>query len=605
MKKRIHAALAVLLLAALLLQACAKTDLMGGITLPQITPTGEGASDVSAEPAAQVTLPEREIVQVFDIGGLLRAIGDNREIVIAAGTYVLPDDGGLISATGAFQQDDIGEPLYGNEKVTISNLNGNAGITIRGVSNMKIRAEDSSRSATPVTLMSVAAYCNGLVFLECNDIDIANIAFTRERYVGGGTYDAMLLFSDCTDVSVTDCTFGCEYVRTAVEAINVDRMTVERIYVTESLLNQMIITDCADISVKNSTFEWSNGSFEFDNATDVEFSNVHFLNGGGDVMFTCWDEVSDVTLRGCVFDGSYFPLLTNSERVKFFDYSFGESIAYFTESGDFAIDKNGVYTGTKTQYITMEYALELMERIITGKDIVLEICGYATYDDEQVYEIHAYNDMPEHTATLGWYYVGLSTARVWETTYGDPIEIATGEAALGDETLFEAFWESRYWIDVTTFPYDETTITNLVLFDLDGNGSLELLIEAELDYGEIYSGYFALRGNKPVELLSAFTGSAHGGTQVLVRIDSRTDRQVVGYYTTMSGVAGDCEYYSFYELADGKLKRLVSFDYDAYYSGYDDSYHESYTVDGRESNRAEFDKLVERFGGAGHLVDGW
>jgi len=140
------------------------------------------------------------------------------------------------------------------------------------------------------------------------------------------------------------------------------------------------------------------------------------------------------------------------------------------------------------------------------------------------------------------------------------------------ELLYAEYMDSSQWqsdyvpLDEYELDISDFTITDFKIFDLDGNGILELLIHAEIsdDIGpngpERRDFFCTIKDNQVIQLLSTYSSSGTiGGDEISFCYDTETQIHIVCKKGHAGGFGGIASWHNVYALSDGILTEILSY----------------------------------------------
>lgn len=230
MKHRITALLlAVIML--LSLTACGAAPAVPAAPEVPEAPEAAPAEEVQAEPAAEESA--ENVISVSTVDELLAAIGSDRTISLAAGTYDLSTaaDYGAKFTAGT-DADYYWEQVFDGNRLVISNA-----------SNLTLRAEGE------VILAAIPRYADVVYLLNCENVSLEGLTLGHTEEPGSCT-GGVLYVDNCLNTAVTDCAlYGCGI--TAINAVNSVGLTVSGGRMYDCSMNAMNANSCRNIRVEN------------------------------------------------------------------------------------------------------------------------------------------------------------------------------------------------------------------------------------------------------------------------------------------------------------------------------------------------------------------
>jgi hypothetical protein len=271
----------------------------GGTTGSGDSSSSGGGSNPSSSSIVDNGLPKFEVSTIDEF---LEAIGSDRNIIMAAGTYNFSE----------FY--DYGE--LENENVS---WNGEE-LTIRGVENLTIRGVLGNKDVHLTEVVTEDSYAWVLTFLNSEKITIENVYFGHKvdkGYCSGG----VLAFYESSDI------------------------TLNNVYMYGSGTIGLHLTDVNGAKINNSTIdECTYGITEIYNSKNISFKESVFWDNEGYNMVDVANS-SNVVFDGCLFDSNvpyelYYPFFSGDEES---DVVIKNTEFYDNEAGALA---NNDYTFT-------------------------------------------------------------------------------------------------------------------------------------------------------------------------------------------------------------------------------------------------------------------
>jgi len=380
----------------------------------------------------------RTEIRVSTTEEFIRAIGSNRTIILDEGDYVLPNDDGL-SVQSSLEHWEF-DPLFGNPNVVYEQTNGYAGLTIRGVENMRIEGEPVSFGRITAFLISPTQFLDCLIFRDCKNIELAYIylsAGSEEDFNVGN----ILAFQDCADVSLTGVAICGEYLKGGLRLDNVSNFKAETSYFGRTMWGIMECNDVQNAEFFDCRIMDNEGSVRITDSEDITFDECLFTNNAGEEyiknsslpMFYCTSG-KGIRIVRCEFINNTYVPLDEGGIISYQSLILDESNLFEHIPDLFLFDKYGRVTApTPIQNDTEEtlplpdpvawfdegYALMIMGEIdhpAEGLTFMVDGMTMVETDDykEEALAVRAYFDMEDHIATMAWYYVGVCSGRVWE-----------------------------------------------------------------------------------------------------------------------------------------------------------------------------------------------
>ena len=219
-----------------------------------------------AEPVEEVTTAPAETgsavpLQVSNVDELLSAIGPNREIILAEGTYHLweASDYGMEPENPYYYWMECGDGFE---------------LKIRGVQNMFLRGSGKGSCQ----ILTEPRYANVLTLMNCTNVVLQD--FTAGHTQGGECMGGVLSIQGCMNVSAEGLgLFGCGTTGIRTELCTNVRVSGCDIY--ECSFTGIHASQVDGLTVKNSKLR--------------ELGNIQY--GGGQVFFL--DQCSNVTVSDC------------------------------------------------------------------------------------------------------------------------------------------------------------------------------------------------------------------------------------------------------------------------------------------------------------------
>lgn len=234
MKKRI----AILLLAAVMLlslAACgaapAAPEAPQAPEAPAVPEAAAPADEAPAEPAAADGAVEQ--ISVSTVDELLSAIGSDRVITLAAGTYDLSTaaDYGTKLAAGT-DADYYWEEVFDGYRLVISNA-----------ANLTLKADGD------VTLAAIPRYADVIYLFNSENVSLEGMTLGHTEEPGSCA-GGVLYIDNCKNTAVTDCAlYGCGI--TAITAANSVGITVSGGKMYDCSINAMTVSGSREVYVNN------------------------------------------------------------------------------------------------------------------------------------------------------------------------------------------------------------------------------------------------------------------------------------------------------------------------------------------------------------------
>ena len=301
MKHRITALLlAVIML--LSLTACGAAPAVPAAPEVPEAPEAAPAEEVQAEPAAEESA--ENVISVSTVDELLAAIGSDRTISLAAGTYDLSTaaDYGAKFTAGT-DADYYWEQVFDGNRLVISNA-----------SNLTLRAEGE------VILAAIPRYADVVYLLNCENVSLEGLTLGHTEEPGSCA-GGVLYVDNCLNTAVTDCAlYGCGI--TAINAVNSVGLTVSGGRMYDCSMNAMNANSCRNIRVENCEVydcgsEYSS-LFNVSGVTGFVLSDCNVHDNVGAALISNGYSF-DVYLVGCDFSQG------NSFYASLFDLPGGET----------------------------------------------------------------------------------------------------------------------------------------------------------------------------------------------------------------------------------------------------------------------------------------
>jgi len=228
-------------------------------------------------------------VRVTNVTEFLRAIGPDRVIRLAAGTYDLTD-GYRVKNRHVSWVDEYDGPCP----------------VVKSVSNLSIVGEPGA------VIVIKPAYGWVLSFETCSQIRISGlvVGHTTPGYCLGG----VLRFKNCEDVEIRDSelygsgTHGLGLTRAS-------RFLIEGCVVRDCTYGLAVIEDSSDLSFLDTEFR---GTGEYDlisitSSTHVSWEECRFVDNHGNVLFSIDGASRDVVVSRCAFETNEIENFSNRE----------------------------------------------------------------------------------------------------------------------------------------------------------------------------------------------------------------------------------------------------------------------------------------------------
>ena len=407
-------------------------------------------SDESADSADNAE--EWEEIRVSSTAEFLRAIGSNRVIILEEGEYALPDDDGM-AVQGNLTDWEIIPPGTENPAVAWEQHGGYAGLTIRGVENLRIEGEPVNFGRSTAFFKSPSQFLDCLIFRDCANIELAffELASTSES---DSVIGSILAFRDCENVTLTGIAVDAARNKTGLHLNNVSNFTAENSYIGSSLMNMMYCYKVTNAEFSNCRIEENERSINIFDSSNFTFSGCYFGNNIGedytiglsDPLFSCTN-ADEVIVRDCEFANNVYMTLDKSGTVVFENLILDESNLFehipdlfvFSDDGRLIIPESNEFLADVPEFANgdpeladdlpdedsepafsygEDYAISIVSQIADGEGLSYMIDEMTVVELEDHMEdalvVRVFYDHEEHIETVGWYYVGAATGRVWE-----------------------------------------------------------------------------------------------------------------------------------------------------------------------------------------------
>lgn len=199
--------------------------------------------------------PQTNTIQVSSSQELLDAIGPDRTIKLAAGSY------DLTPAAAGTSEHHLARYVFDGFERVVKNVNG---LRLVGGSGVKIHVGPR--------------YAYVFNFEGCRDITIENIFFTHtpdQGYCSGG----VLNFENCSNINISNCVLdGCG--TEGITARNVSGLAMSGSTIQNCTYGIMTLSSSSNVQFKNSKFT-NNVKFDLVNVDDckgVSFDSCQFKN---------------------------------------------------------------------------------------------------------------------------------------------------------------------------------------------------------------------------------------------------------------------------------------------------------------------------------------
>lgn len=205
--------------------AAAQTE--AAVVTPMPTPV------LKPEPDAAMNVEQDAEIEVSTVDEFLSAIGSDRTIVLAAGTYDLstasdygvktePEDDGYFWRNG---------PQYG------------CCLQIRGVSGLKIRADGE------VTLTTASRYSEVLYFYNCVDVSLSRLSLCHMKEPDDVAH-SVITVDNCMELSVEDCEiYNC--AKKGVYCAKSEDVTIRHSEIYDCGLDAVVSVQSNNVSVED------------------------------------------------------------------------------------------------------------------------------------------------------------------------------------------------------------------------------------------------------------------------------------------------------------------------------------------------------------------
>ena len=410
--------IAVLTLLLLALLSSCVTLVVGENPSPSVLPSPMTASpeisSPSPSPDESPAPVQNSKIRVSSTEEFIRAIGSDRTIVLSPGEYILPDDG-EISMQGLEWES---EPLFDNPAVTFAEDASGIGLTVTGVQNLTITGEPGGFEAHGSLLYSTSRFAAGIVFTDCKNLKIGNMALGHSTDADS-PYGYLIMLNRCENVEIIDSALYCNGTHAGIGMDKSSGVRLEDVALTgfEGFAG-VWVRESRDVVFSDCDFSNGRGEMLFAESQNITFEGCSFFQCDGDVLFDGYD-CENVIVRHTDFRANKYLALTDEPlAVIFRDVTFTGGNAFESVPG-FGFDSQGRYTGDPFMPPAdpaMYYEDELIAAVRSietepGLSFTAESTDF--YENEPIYVIRVYYDMENHIATVAWYYGGRETGRIW------------------------------------------------------------------------------------------------------------------------------------------------------------------------------------------------